>query len=426
MLSLIRIIPKQLSLINNFTSSRLSRTLYTPASFAIDSFEAYKTKIEREDPGRAESVRKTIKDVLSKPNSPLFTEDLKSLAYSTKTDSDIDLLVAAFKKYSSQDSVAIFNFNFDAILMRVLYSLKKTDIALELYLNEEKFCKSVKVANMLMNKLLEESRYDDVVKVFDKLSKRYQAEKDTFKNVFISFNLVTEALLLKNDKEALKKAKSILENLIALKCEVSDLGLTRIYLLALQQKDPQFAYELILKFTNRGQNIINNLKILALLDLNRNDEALQIATVLNSSQLPNPNMKKFYKITLDRLTEAFSNDPDKKKKIDDIKEDVQKNSQLMPKDLKESALQLFTIQKRFDNDRNQENQTFGNIKERKFGYDQGERRNFNPNNGFQDPRRRNENFPASSNRRNFNNFDNRRPQQQQGQNRRQTNQDDDN
>jgi hypothetical protein len=41
----------------------------------------------------------TIEQSLSKPDSKIFTEDLKNLLYLTKNDTDLDLLLRALKRY---------------------------------------------------------------------------------------------------------------------------------------------------------------------------------------------------------------------------------------------------------------------------------------------------------------------------------------
>jgi len=54
-------------------------------------------------------------------------------------------------------------------LIKLLYTLNKTDTALDLFMNDSEILgKSFKVFVMLMNKLLVEKRYDDVIRVFNK------------------------------------------------------------------------------------------------------------------------------------------------------------------------------------------------------------------------------------------------------------------
>lgn len=48
---------------------------------------------------KKESLKMTIEQSLSKPDSKIFTEDLKNLLYLTKNDTDLDLLLRALKRY---------------------------------------------------------------------------------------------------------------------------------------------------------------------------------------------------------------------------------------------------------------------------------------------------------------------------------------
>jgi hypothetical protein len=51
----------------------------------------------------------TIEQSLAKPDSKIFTEDLKTLLYLTKGDSDLDLFLRALKKFD-------FFFNIELII----------------------------------------------------------------------------------------------------------------------------------------------------------------------------------------------------------------------------------------------------------------------------------------------------------------------
>lgn len=118
--------------------------------------------------------------------------------------------------------MAIFNYTFDTPLMRYLYSKNKTDKALELFLAEVSlfepiifviylvlyfvqkenniFKTSTRAGIMLMNKLLLEKRYNDVLNVFKKLIKSYEASKQLKDKPFVLFSsssiwLASQALL---------------------------------------------------------------------------------------------------------------------------------------------------------------------------------------------------------------------------------------
>jgi len=83
--------------------------------------------------------------------------------------------------------------------------MNKTDKALEIFMNQpEFFGKSNKVFAILFNKLLEEKRYDDVIKIFKKISEDFynaKGEEAGFRPQVL--NLVADALLQKVKLEIL-------------------------------------------------------------------------------------------------------------------------------------------------------------------------------------------------------------------------------
>jgi uncharacterized integral membrane protein len=109
------------------------------------------------------SIKSTIQESLARPDGKIFTEDLKALLYSTRTDEDLDFLIKAIKRYNpsiwskcrlvvvmfvviylllffifiqiryqSHESLTMFSYSFDAPLARLLYILGKMDLAVKL------------------------------------------------------------------------------------------------------------------------------------------------------------------------------------------------------------------------------------------------------------------------------------------------------
>jgi hypothetical protein len=74
--------------------------------------------------------------------------------------------------------------------------MNKTDTALDLFMNNsEIFGESYKVFLILMNKLLEEKRYDDVIRVFNKNAERlYKLKSEEKGSAGQAFSLVSLAL----------------------------------------------------------------------------------------------------------------------------------------------------------------------------------------------------------------------------------------
>ena len=92
---------------------------------------------------------------------------------------------------------------------------------------------------MLLNKLVEEKKFEEVLKVFNKyLQNLANAKQDpTNKNLVNreSIRLITEALLEKNDASALEQAKSIFKQVSELKSEIPVGSIMHVIALALDQ-----------------------------------------------------------------------------------------------------------------------------------------------------------------------------------------------
>lgn len=92
---------------------------------------------------------------------------------------------------------------------------------------------------MLLNKLVEEKKFEEVLKVVNKyLQNLANAKPDpTNKNLVSreSIRLATEALLEKNDASALEQAKSILKQVSELKSEIPAGSIMHVIALSLDQ-----------------------------------------------------------------------------------------------------------------------------------------------------------------------------------------------
>ena len=84
--------------------------------------------------------------------------------------------------------------------MKLLYSLNKTDVALDLFMKDApELAGSKKTALTLMNKLATEKRYDDVLKVYAKIFEKKVPEDLASLNTVLGqiINLVAESLYQK-------------------------------------------------------------------------------------------------------------------------------------------------------------------------------------------------------------------------------------
>ncbi|CAF0959215.1 unnamed protein product [Brachionus calyciflorus] len=408
--SIARTLPRQFNLTG--LSSNAVRTYFSPSYFAVDSFKNYASIIEKEQGRNASSLKLAIEEGMSKPDSKIFTEDLKTMLYLTKTDADIDLLLNAIRKYQQQESSTIFNFNFESPLIRLLYTLNKTDRALNLFLDEKDTVlqKIYTPGVILMNKLLEEKRYSDAVKVFNRILNKFKAEKKEnpsklLKTMDLS-NLVTEALLGLNNLEALETGKQMLKDFKQLNIECHDNGFIKLILLAYNQNQFDFAYELTTKIKNKNKNIINNLRVLCLLRMNRVDDAISLAED-TSKIVTRGQSRLFFKETLAMLEDLASKlEGEKKDRVNDLVTTIKQENKLIDLSLNDYALKLRenkdNQQQQQQRNNNQENRVDGQQRQQRFDsqrqQDGQERRNYNRSQGQQQQQQRQYNRDNRSNR----------------------------
>jgi hypothetical protein len=99
-------------------SKKVKRTIYAPSFFGIDQFKKHSQLVQKLQSGSIglftakiqsffiyfltilyiDTTRKTIQDAVENNATKIFTDDLKSLLYTTSTDADFELVLKATKK----------------------------------------------------------------------------------------------------------------------------------------------------------------------------------------------------------------------------------------------------------------------------------------------------------------------------------------
>ena len=133
------------------------------------------------------------------------------MLYLADTPDEFDLIVNAVKKYETQTSDD--EFNFGTLLMHLAYTTNQTDKMLELFLSENpsRAFTERNLGRLLMNKLFGEKRYDDCIKVYNRIVEN--GSKIQIKNKInkdgstrhaiidiVATQIVAEALLKKVEK----------------------------------------------------------------------------------------------------------------------------------------------------------------------------------------------------------------------------------
>ncbi len=88
------------------------RTVFSSSGLGIDSFERYSKVIENDHGKNFASIKATIQQGITKPDSNVFTEDLKVFLYLVKEENDLNLLLDGIRKYVFSISINLANFCF--------------------------------------------------------------------------------------------------------------------------------------------------------------------------------------------------------------------------------------------------------------------------------------------------------------------------
>lgn len=324
------------------------RTLYAPSYFNIHKFDTHRNTIIKSQGFNKESVKATIQQSLSEgKDGRIFTEDLKVFLYLADSDEDYDLLIKSANKYSNQDESGVFNFKFGPPIMRAGYLLNKTDKMFDLYMNDEiTFINDVVSVNgqILMNKLFEEKRYDDILKVFEKFLVRFTANLDQNKGEFnkvpnTSLQIAIEALLEKNDADSLAKIKEMFSKPNKL-IQFNKHPSVGMILLAMNHNEYELAYKILNNFIENTTYQLypdtRNIKVICLLKLGNTDEALvECRDILNQGNF----RSKFFNETIDHLKEAGKKNPELSNQVDRLIEDIGDNL-FMKYDIKNHYFQM--------------------------------------------------------------------------------------
>lgn len=116
------------------------------------------------------------------------------------------------------------------IIIKSIYSLKLSEFAFDLFENEAYQCmhKSWYPSLALMNLMLIQERYDDVVKLFERNLKIFSLmTKNSSEEQILPkhhLTLVCEALLIKGDREAFEKLKKVCEIVFLKRCQFNNIG----------------------------------------------------------------------------------------------------------------------------------------------------------------------------------------------------------
>ncbi|ROT80662.1 putative pentatricopeptide repeat-containing protein 2, mitochondrial-like [Penaeus vannamei] len=264
------------------------RQLFTPSVLGLDGYLSSREKIQIQFSSMTGKFQDRMREVLqSEKNNTIFTEDLKNAAHLAEANTnDIELVLEMAKKFNKQNSGLRFGtFVFGPVVMRMLHHLDCPDVAIQALKSEELdgFFDQLASYQLALDLLYEKERYEDVIDVFrDLQNKRLQGTKFP-KNCFM---IAIAACYKMNSEESLRTVLEFVKEAEESGISINRRCLIFVAALAQRQNHPHITLEYLAKARNVSHIALRNLRILALVETSRLEEALPILRAVVQIDIP--------------------------------------------------------------------------------------------------------------------------------------------
>lgn len=254
------------------------RFLYAKTAIGIDGYLVQRERTSQQLANVSDKFREKMRDY-TQPNttSMIFTEDLKNMVHMAET-TDIELVKLMMKKFNSQNEELRFgSFVFGPVVMRMFHHLNSPDEALECFLDPglKGFFNQAASFIVLMDLLYENGKYEDMLRTYDVIRENQVGGQmgSPPRHVVV---LTLAACYRMRTEAAVERALNVWRE-----CTVggaSPLRRSATFLagLCVVQNRPQVALEIVSSCNNQNYTTIRNIKVLALCQLGRRDDALVI------------------------------------------------------------------------------------------------------------------------------------------------------
>jgi len=314
------------------------RTLFSSSGIGIDNFKYARDQHATRYAPSLDVFKKRFLESVGQSNSQVFAEDLRNMIMSASNDQEIEAVIQALKKYSA-NQVKFTDYHFGSPVMRLLYLQNKTDQALQLFMDDnlKNVFNDSASALVLMNKLIEEQRFDDALKVFEHGSKRGFSTVSGRKFPGDVVMLAIECLYRQNTQESLNKAKELVSKVRQSDADISPRAATMTALLAIQQNDPGFAMEILGAVRGQSAATVQNLRAICYAEMGRVEEALNVAHVLADQKAGANDRRKVFPLVMRHIRTAVEKSQDQSllTRFEDLSKFIMKNNRLSTTDLPE-------------------------------------------------------------------------------------------
>ncbi|KAK5647382.1 hypothetical protein RI129_002274 [Pyrocoelia pectoralis] len=252
------------------------RHLYAATTLGLDNFLSQRDRVKIQLENVAPKFREKMNEYTTEGSKNMvFTEDLKNMLHLADSN-DLPLVIKMMTRFNQQNKQLRFgNYIFGPVIMRLFHFLNKHEEAYECFKSPELngLFDQMMSYQILLDLLYENQRYDDVLEIFEIIKTRQIEGVKFAKNVVV---LVCAACYKLNTQESLKFVLNLWSELN----NVGHLPMRRAVTfcsgLAINQGKPEVGLEILSGAKNPNYTTIRNLKVLALVDMGRIDDALAV------------------------------------------------------------------------------------------------------------------------------------------------------
>lgn len=223
------------------------KLLFSRENLGLDRFKDRQTVIKSQVGDLKEQFFERMDNYMdSSQDNRVFTADLKSVLHTTETQKDMDVAIKMCKRYHHQAEVLRFaNFSFGPVLMRLLHCLRRSDVAYNIFMDQDMdgFFSQMASELILVDMLFEHQEYQKVIDVSEAIISQQRGGRYLSSDVL---TVVTAACLKLNTPETFQYACDKLKESTKRKNFLPGRAVAYVLYQAIKQEQWEMAYSLML------------------------------------------------------------------------------------------------------------------------------------------------------------------------------------
>lgn len=291
------------------------RKLYSAAALGVDGYINSREKVKGNFISNADNFRKKMQEFTATDSKQMvFSEDLKNMIHLAEKE-DTPLVMKMLKKFAKQNKELRFGtYVFGPVVMRMFHYIGDEQAALECFKDKELdgFFSQWMSYQILLDMLYEKGKYQEVLDAYE-IIKQQQVEGSMFpKHAMV---IVFASCYKINTEASFKYVMSLWKEMVDAGHSPMRRTATFAAALALSQNAPHAALEILYASYQQNYITVRNMKILAMLELERTEDVIPILRSALEAQSPNLSKQTFCREVIDRTRQAISKMPDTAKEL---------------------------------------------------------------------------------------------------------------